>query len=287
MPFFQVTAISNVGSIFNIAFGLVDNEREDGFRWLVEQLYGFQTQLGISDPDVIVTDSDAALKSALKTIFSGSRQQQCIFHINKNVVLNVKRKWRKPGGPEINTDNEEVLEPLSRLPDDEEVDSDVVRDLSTPDNESGKNPSAPAQIEHSMAGLFKLWKNMVFTIDETEFDENWTKMQQEFADQPAIIGYLQKTWIPCKEEWAMAWTSRNRNFGQRTTSPTEAAHRDIKSYLIRGTSDLYRLSEVVTQMLEAKEKTFNETIARQKLKQRHQFMGSGFDWLGTVNREVA
>ena len=86
MPFFQVTAISNVGSIFNIAFGLVDNEREDGFRWLVEQLYGFQTQSGISDPDVIVTDSDAALKNALKTIFSGSRQQQCIFHINKNVA---------------------------------------------------------------------------------------------------------------------------------------------------------------------------------------------------------
>lgn len=34
IPLFQVTGVTNVTTTFNAAFGLVDNEREDGFGWL-------------------------------------------------------------------------------------------------------------------------------------------------------------------------------------------------------------------------------------------------------------
>src|SRR5437667_293280 len=38
MPLFQVTVITNVSSIANIGFGIVDNEREEAFYWLVQQV---------------------------------------------------------------------------------------------------------------------------------------------------------------------------------------------------------------------------------------------------------
>ena len=96
MPLFQITGVTNVGSIFDAAFGLVDNEREDGFNWLVSQFDSFRRQLGAPLPDVIITDFDKTLKTAVKSIFPQAAQQICLFHANKNVVLNIKRKWKNP-----------------------------------------------------------------------------------------------------------------------------------------------------------------------------------------------
>jgi hypothetical protein len=296
MPFFQITSINNVGSIYNIAFGLVDNEREDGFSWLTSQLRELQVRLGgISEPDVVVTDSESALKNALHMVYLFAQQQQCVFHINKNVIANIKRKWKAPGTPAVNTSNEEVLPAVYSLDDDDDDDDDNVGNVGIGDDDAGDNGNERASgltkstddIEHTMAGLYSLWKSMVYRQDEGEFDACWARICTEFGDQPAIVGYIKKTWLPSKLEWAAAWTSRYRNYGIRTTSPTEAAHRDLKSYLLKGTSDLFRLHEVLVQMLQAKERTFLEAISHQKKKQRYQFSGRGSQWLGTTTREVA
>ncbi len=65
MPLFQVTVITNVSSIANIGFGIVDNEREEAFYWLVQQLDGIRHRLRIPAPDVVITDFEKALKNAL------------------------------------------------------------------------------------------------------------------------------------------------------------------------------------------------------------------------------
>ncbi len=47
--------------------------------------------------------------------FSNSILQLCVFYINKNVVLNIKRKWKKPGQVnDVNIIDEVVLEFLNR-----------------------------------------------------------------------------------------------------------------------------------------------------------------------------
>jgi hypothetical protein len=294
MPFFQITSINNVGSIYNIAFGLVDNERDDGFIWLTSQLRELQVRLsGIPEPDVVVTDSEQALKNALFSIYPFAQQQQCVFHINKNVIANIKRKWKAPGTPAVNTNthDEEVLPAIYSLSLDSNDDDDVgnlgIGNNDDDDERSGGLVKSTDDIEHTMAGLYSLWKSMVYGQDEGEFNACWARICTEFSDQTAIIGYFERYWLPFKLEWAAVWTSRYRNYGIRTTSPTEAAHRDLKSYLIKGTSDLFRLHEVLVQMLRAKERAFLETVSHQKQKQRYQFSGKGSQWLGTTTREVA
>ena len=36
MPFFEVTGVTNLSTNFNVAFGLIDNEREEGYEWLIQ-----------------------------------------------------------------------------------------------------------------------------------------------------------------------------------------------------------------------------------------------------------
>ena len=119
-------------------------------------------------------------------------------------------------------------------------------------------------VEHLMAGLFALWKAMVFTIEGDEFFACWTRMKAEFNDQQSILAYLEEHYLPYKEEWAATWTTTNLNFGQRTTSLTESAHCDIKSFLLKGTLSLLRLDTTIQAMLTLKEETYNLKLATQK-----------------------
>ena len=36
MPFFKVTSVTNLSINFNVAFGLINNEREEGYEWLIQ-----------------------------------------------------------------------------------------------------------------------------------------------------------------------------------------------------------------------------------------------------------
>ncbi|KAK4148344.1 hypothetical protein C8A00DRAFT_39134, partial [Chaetomidium leptoderma] len=123
--------------------------------------------------------------------------------------------------------------------------------------------------------------------DADEFDKAWSRMKTEFSDQEAIIGYLETHYLPFKEEWACPWISRLRNFGQRTSSPTETAHRELKGYLVNGKSSLLKLHEVILEMLKNKEIVYKERIAMQNARLRTEFQGPSFDWLGPTNKEVS
>lgn len=133
MPLFQATGVTKVTTTFNAAFGLVDNEREDGFGWLAQQLLACQLHYGIESSGVVITDFDKALKNALKDHLPDAHQQICVFHINKNVVLNIKRKWKKtddenqqPLAPNIA--DEAFADPILL----EEADKHQLRQLNAP-----------------------------------------------------------------------------------------------------------------------------------------------------------
>jgi len=69
----------------------------------------------------------------------------------------------------------------------------------------GTTPSSNpplTEIGYSMAGLFALWKSMVYTIDEMEFQAAWDRIKDEYKDQPAILGYLGEHYILWKKEWS-------------------------------------------------------------------------------------
>ena len=59
------------------------------------------------------------------------------------------------------------------------------------------------ELAHTKAGIYALWKFMVYTNDKAEFDRAWERLKDQFPEQKAIYGYLHRHYMPWKEEWAM------------------------------------------------------------------------------------
>ena len=84
LPLFQVTGQSCLKSVYNAAFGLINNERRENFQFLAESVKKLMERHEIQSPDVIITDYDQQMKAALEDQYPDSQQQMCIHHINSN-----------------------------------------------------------------------------------------------------------------------------------------------------------------------------------------------------------
>ena len=167
MPLFNITGLTNLHTNFNVGFGLVDNERLEGFLWLVEAMDSIRQKHSIPTPQVCLTDFEPSLRDALMRVYPDTQLQICIFHINANVVLNVKKKWRTPPGADNKPDavafereDEDQQQPGQAMSEEEQSD---LQELNAPAHEEAANvessasiTSASQQIPHTKKGIFML-----------------------------------------------------------------------------------------------------------------------------------
>ncbi|KDN61896.1 putative MULE transposase domain-containing protein [Colletotrichum sublineola] len=93
MPLFQVVSSTAVHTTFNAFFCFVSNEDEDTFKWALLQIKSLLQKEKTPLPAVIITDFDKALKNAANSVLPDTAQQLCVWHILKNAVLRIKKKW--------------------------------------------------------------------------------------------------------------------------------------------------------------------------------------------------
>ena len=288
MPLFNITGLTNINSIFNAGFGLIYTER---------QVEAIRIEIGAALPKVGITDYDSNLKDALNETFPNMQQQICIFHINKNVLLKVKRKWKVPPGV-VDVDDEdgpdaprladaEADAAAAEGADESAADHEILQDLNAParTEEQLQSSRLPAEIPHTREGVLMLWKYMAYSNSEEDFMESWARLLEEFPDQEPIIEYLQTTYLPVRHQWANCYIKKYPNFGQRVTSPTESSHKDLKSYLIHGTSSLLRLSQAMEEMIDNKRRTYQQDIARNEMRLRCAYMGR--EWAGQLPMHIS
>lgn len=106
-------------------------------------------------------------------------------------------------------------------------------------------------------------------------------MKKEFEDQPAICRYLNKQWLPLREQWAHCYTKKYRNFGYKATSPVESTNLTTKSYLLNSRSDLYRLVKTLHEMHDNQIREFNEVTSYQNTKTKREYLSRR--WLGPLS----
>jgi len=83
LAFFQVVGVDNLGKFFSCAFGLINNERQEGFDWLMDQINARQIEIGANTPQVTITDYDQAMRNAVARVYPEAQPQICIFHIKR------------------------------------------------------------------------------------------------------------------------------------------------------------------------------------------------------------
>ncbi|KAF4479381.1 PKS-NRPS hybrid synthetase [Colletotrichum fructicola Nara gc5] len=268
LPLFQVTGQTCLGSVYNAAFGLIDNERIEGFQFLSESIRQLVAQHSIREPDVIITDYDKQMKATLNEQFPEVQQQLCIHHINSNVMLKAKQKWSK------HQDHSDTSEP-----DDEEP--GATAQLSKVDKGCILAP-ADQTFPHTYRGVLEMWKLVVFSETEEAHEKAWADLCKEFDDQRPILRYLYGTYMPMRAQWARCFIRHYRNFGTRVTSGTEASNNNIKSYLLNGLSHLYRLVDVMQDMIQDQELSFTQACAADEVLSGREYMTTRSEYLGEL-----
>ena len=123
---------------------------------------------------------DITFKNAASGVF-GSQQQLCLWHVGKNVVYNIQRKWRDP-------DNNQA-QPSTEVQDEDDFAIEFEGEI----DEFRVPLSATATIDSTThAGCIKAWKACVHAPTKLEFDHAWEGFQKSFANQHGLF-YLEKT----------------------------------------------------------------------------------------------
>ncbi|OAQ63889.1 mutator-like element [Purpureocillium lilacinum] len=277
LPLFQATGQTCLGSVFNAAFGLIDNERREGFQFLSESIRRLLEQHSIRQPDVILTDFDDQMKAALDDQFPEVQQQLCIHHINSNVLLRSKQKWVSNRGHDSSS---------SGSIDGDAPPPETQVELSPRDRQCIHAPAADV-IPHTYRGVLSMWKIVVFAETEEAHEKARADLCREFDDQRAILRYLHGTYMPVRAQWARCFIRRYRNFGIRVTSGTEASNNNVKSYLLNGMSHLHRLVEAIQDMIMDQERDFAHACAEDDILTARDYQGSRSEYLGNLRTTIS
>ncbi|KAM4061906.1 MULE transposase [Hirsutella rhossiliensis] len=264
LPLFQVTGQTCLKSVYNAAFGLIDNERREGFQFLAEAVRELNDRHMIPLPNVVVTDYDQQMKAALESQYPES-QQQYVFNISTQI---------RNEDPESDGDGN----PNARL-----SSGDMEAVLALERQESSLNQSnVTAPVPHNYRGVLELWKFVAFAETKEEHEKAWVRLCGEFNDQQAILMYLYKTYLPIRAQWAQCFIKKYRNFGVRVTSGTEASNNNVKSYLLNGMSHLYSLVEAIEAMLGDQERDFIDNCSQDEVLTSRTYSGPGSEYLGEL-----
>lgn len=240
-------------------------------------------EAGIRKPEILVSDFEDGWKKAAADVLPSAQQQICIFHVNKNVILHVFRKWKK--APEDPDESDDGNDHQTHVPDDqvniaarEHINRFKRRIKGTIIDSPG---SLPSKIPHTKEGLILCWEHVAYSSTEADFNAAWHRLIDEFGeDQKAIVDYLEETYLPYRYEWANCFISQYRNYGTRTTSPVESSHKNLKSYLQNNRGDLLKIAESLERMVAKMKDDYRDTLNLQSTRVRTTYLGR--EWLGTL-----
>ncbi|OWT42804.1 transposase [Pochonia chlamydosporia 170] len=276
MPLVTVVTVSSEKTSMPICYGLLNNEQVATYEWFLQQLSRFQQAGNIAPPKVIITDKDDQLRAAARQIFPNAQLQLCVFHINSNVVLSIKKWWKKTDGSETDSDSDNA--------DTADIQEMERGNVNVKDMKDSKLGPVPKRVLKTRAGLYLLWRHMVFSRSEDEFNQAWRQLQETFEHQERILSYLKSTYLPLKKEWACCYTRHYRNFGLITTAPAESNHHSLKTYNLSLRSDLPDVEEATASQTVDKRLLYKDKIQQANTTIRNQF--SGREWLGQLPLSV-
>lgn len=93
MPLLTIVGHTSIGTTYHVGFAFLESERSKDYAWVLKHIKDAYGNLGLPDPEVIVTDRELALMQAIEEVFSKISALLCIWHVNKNVLKNCKASF--------------------------------------------------------------------------------------------------------------------------------------------------------------------------------------------------
>jgi hypothetical protein len=117
-----------------------------------------------------------------------------------------------------------------------------------------------------------MWNILMYAKSEDAYNRAWSWLTTEFKDQPDVIDYLETNWLPLKEQWAEYYIRQHPNFGQCVTSQTESSNFSIKSYLVTGKSDFFKVAKSLKEMCRNQVRNYEQKVAAQATRVKLDFL---------------
>ena len=202
----QITGITGMNSTFNVAWALIKDERQTSYQWVLTRLQRIMDEHQIPLPMVIIGDYDTALRNALETVFPRVPTQLCLWHVMKNVVYNIGKKWegtlegtllgerlggvgtgiRREGNhlehedANANAHAESVATHLMEGPERAVFGGNARPRINI---NSVQQPGPGRSFVDSADGILSAWRVCVYAETEEMFTNNWRILEREFSDQ--------------------------------------------------------------------------------------------------------
>lgn len=284
-------------STYPVFMARLSDETARGYYWLAETIKMWRD--GRLQPLVFITDGDQQLTDALDEYFPDVQRQRCVWHLNCNIITNIKKHWVKPtpgplprakphtagqnstqdGTQGTQGDNDGVTEDLQGV-------NNLHRKPQIDGRTRLKLGDVPQQVANTRAGFFRLWQHMVFSADKSEFYRARDLMRRQFADsQPTLWAYVSHQHLVRKEEWAGCYTRFYCNYGARTTSPNESTNGSIKSYGLSRKNGFTEVFQTTAQHIQQRAVGFKERQGKSLTRIRSQYIHHS--WLQGVSFELS
>lgn len=224
MPLFNLVGATPTKRTFQIAAVFMNGERKENFHWIFGKLLTLAEKEAICLPNLLITDREQALISALKAYqkFDKIPHILCQWHVYTNVLAKTKThfpKAKREGGK-------------------------VVRN-------------------ETFSAFLSDFKSIMHCENESEYFKKKTAIQTEGKYPKEAINYLFATWLDkCDKKLVACYVNQHRHFGHTTTSIVEGMHATIKRSLKSSKGDLATVFKRLDHFWRHQEITIRNVITR-------------------------
>ena len=92
------------------------------------------------------------------------------------------------------------------------------------------------------------WTEVVLANSKDKFKELYSKLKIDYAEQEALIKYLDTNKYPQKHLFVKAWTDNTLNFGVTVISRIEGGHSTLKRFLNDSKNDLFSVIDAYSDL---------------------------------------
>jgi hypothetical protein len=92
------------------------------------------------------------------------------------------------------------------------------------------------------------WTEVILANSKDEFEELYSKLKVNYAEQEALVEYLDANKYPQKHLFAKAWTDDTTYFGVTVTSRIKGGHSTLKRFLNDSKNDLFGVIDACSDL---------------------------------------
>jgi hypothetical protein len=123
-----------------------------------------------------------------------------------------------------------------------------------------------ASIEDGWDTFMTLWQQVTYSKTPKLYVDNLKEVKKLLATQLAVLNYMEKSIIPVKHLFVVAWACQHPHLQNLNTSRVESGHVYLKTFVTNSTGDLLSVFKALAQAVDAQINQVHKSIEKDTMK---------------------